>query len=450
MRGILLVEDHAESRAGLAYMLQRNGFKVHEAANGRAAVALARREKLHGLVLDLKLPDMDGLSVLDAILELVPGLPAIVVTGYATVDGAVEAMKRGAADFIPKPIEVDRLLALLRQHIERAGERGVLATPPSEAAKQMEKLGIIGRSRPILELFDTLKRVAPHQSTVLIVGESGTGKELFARALHALGPRVEGPFVAINCATLAEPILESELFGHERGAFTGADRTKEGVMEVANQGTLFLDEVNEMGLGVQAKLLRALERREIRRVGGTRKISVDFNIVVATNVDLENWVQSGRFRQDLYYRLKVVTIAVPPLRDRREVIPILAERFLSDVATQAGIPAKRLTPEAVQQLERYNWPGNIRELRNCMESLTLMVPKPLLDVKDLPPSIRGAESTEIHLQVGMRMEDVEREVIRRNLESYPTIKDTAQALGIGLRTLHEKIQKYGLRRPRSG
>jgi DNA-binding NtrC family response regulator len=449
VRSVLLVEDHAESRTSLAYMLKRHDYRVHEAANGRSAVAIARREKLHGLVLDLKLPDMEGLSVLDSVLELAPGLPAIVVTGYATVDAAVDAMKRGAADFISKPIEVDSLIALLAKHIERAGELGAVPTPPSEAAAQMEAVGIIGHSRALLDLFDTLKRVAPHQSTVLITGESGTGKELFARALHALGPCVAGPFVAINCATLSEQILESELFGHEKGAFTSADRAKQGVMETADRGTLFLDEVNEMGLGVQAKLLRALERREFRRVGGTTKISVDLNLVAATNANLEQWVQSGKFRQDLYYRLKVVTITVPPLRDRREAIPILAERFLADVAKHAGIPAKRLAPEALAQLQRYNWPGNIRELRNCMESLTLMVPKPILTVDDLPPSIRGTASTEIRLQVGMRMEDVEREVIRRNLESHPTIKDAARALGIGLRTLHDKIQKYGLRRQRS-
>jgi two-component system response regulator HydG len=448
MRNILLVEDHAESRASLTYMLAKSGYRVHEAANGRAAIAIARRETLHGLVLDLKLPDMEGLSVLDAVLELAPGLPAVVVTGYATIDTAVEAMKRGAADFISKPIEVDALIALLGKHIALAGERGAVPMPPSEAAAEMERLGIIGHSRAILERFDVLKRIAPHHSTVLIVGESGTGKELFARALHALGPRASGPFVAINCATLSEQILESELFGHEKGAFTSADRAKEGVMEAADHGTLFLDEVNEMGLGVQAKLLRAIERREFRRVGGTRKISVDLNLVAATNRDLDELVASGKFREDLYYRLKVVLLAIPPLRDRREAIPILAERFLADVARHAGLPPKRLTPAAMQKLTRHDWPGNIRELRNCMESLTLVVPKPVVDLEDLPPAIRGAASTEIRLHVGMRMEDVEREVIRRNLDAYPTIKDTARVLGIGLRTLHEKIQKYGLRRPR--
>ena len=449
MRSVLLVEDHAESRASLAYVLEKNGYRVHSVGNGRAAIAVARRETLHGLVLDMKLPDMDGLTVLESVLDLAPGLPAIVVTGYATVDAAVEAMKRGANDFISKPIQVDALLAVLEKNIERAGERGAVPTPLSAAAREMEKLGIIGHSRPMLELYDLLKRVAPHQSTVLIVGESGTGKELVAHALHALGPRASGPFVPINCATLSEPILESELFGHEKGAFTGAERTKQGVMELADRGTLFLDEVNEMGQACQAKLLRALERREFRRVGGTSKISVDFNLLAASNVDLEGWVASGRFRNDLYYRLKVVSITVPPLRDRREAIPVLAERFLADVARQTGVPAKRLTPEAIAQLTRYDWPGNVRELRNCIESLSLMVPKPDVELDDLPPQLRGAASTEIRLQVGMRMEDVEREVIRRNLESFRTIKDTARALGIGLRTLHEKIQRYGLRRPRS-
>ncbi len=448
MRSILLVEDHAESRASLAYMLERSGYQVHAVSNGRSAIAVARRETLHGLILDLKLPDMEGMSVLQAVLDLAPGLPAIVVTGYASVDAAVEAMKLGAADFISKPIQVDALLALLDKSIQQAGQRGSVPTPPSEAAAEMEELGIIGRSRAMLELYDKLKRVAPHQSTVLVTGESGTGKELIARALHALGPRASGPFVAVNCATLSEQILESELFGHEKGAFTGADRTKQGVMEVADHGTLFLDEVNEMGPGCQAKLLRALERREFRRVGGTRKISVDLNVVAACNVELERAVASGKFREDLYYRLQVVTIAVPPLRDRREAIPIFAERFLTEIARQAALTPKRLAPDALAQLTRHDWPGNVRELRNLMESLTLMVPRPVLELDDLPPSIRGATSTEIRLQVGMRMDDVEREVIRRNLENFPTIKDTARALGIGLRTLHEKIQKYGLRRPR--
>jgi two-component system response regulator HydG len=448
MLTILLVEDHAESRSSLAWVLEKNGSAVRQASNGRAAVAAARREKLHGLILDLKLPDMDGIAVLEAVLGQHPGLTAVVVTGFGTIDTAVEAMKRGATDFLTKPIDVDGLLATLGREIERASASGAVATPPSQAVEEMDRLGMVGRSRAMLELFDTVKRLARHQSTTLILGESGTGKELIARAIHALGPRRDGPFVAVNCATLSEQLLESELFGHERGAFTGADRPKEGVMETADGGTLFLDEVNEVGPGCQAKLLRAIERREFRRVGGTRKISVDIHLLAASNADLEALVETRRFRSDLYYRLKVVTLTVPPLRDRKDAIPVLARHFLEDVAGQAGLTPKRLTPEALARLVRYRWPGNIRELRNCIESLTLTCPHAEIDVSDLPANVREASAAaEIRLPVGTRMEEAEREIIRRTVEAYPTLKDAARVLGIGLRTLHTKLGRYRLRRP---
>jgi len=443
------VDDHGESRASLAYVLEKRGEIVHQAANGRAAVALARREKLHALILDLKLPDMDGLSVLEAVLAEAPGLPAIVVTGFGTIDSAVEAMKRGAADFLTKPIQVDNLLATLDRCVERAGQSGAVSTPPSLASAEMAKLGIVGESRAMQDLFETLKRVAPHDSTVLIQGESGTGKELIARALHALGARASGPFVAINCATLAEPILESELFGHERGAFTSADRPKPGVMETADGGTLFLDEVSEMGLGCQAKLLRAIERREFRRVGGTRKIKVTLRVVAASNVDLERQVSAGRFRTDLYYRLKVLSLEVPPLRERKEAIPVLAQRLLDEVARSAHVPPKRLTAEAVAQLGRYDWPGNVRELRNVMESVALIGPKGTIDVSDLPANVRQVETGVLQVSVGTRLDEVERLLIQRTLDSYPTVKESARVLGIGLRTLHSKIHRYHLRRRRS-
>ena len=447
MRTILLVEDHAESRSSLAWVLEKNGYAVRQAPNGRAAVAAARRETLHAIVLDLKLPDMEGTAVLDAVLEQHPGLPAVVVTGFGTIDTAVEAMKRGAADFLTKPIDTDGLLATLAREIERASASGAVGTPPSRASEEMDRLGIVGRSRAMLELFDTVKRLARHQSTILILGESGTGKELIARAIHALGPRRDGPFVAVNCATLSEALLESELFGYERGAFTSADRPKEGVMETADGGTLFLDEVNEMGLGCQAKLLRAIERREFRRVGGTRKIAVNIHLLAASNADVENLVEARRFRPDLYYRLKVVTLTVPPLRDRPDAIPVLAQRFLEDVARQSGLPPKRLTPDALAQLGRHRWPGNIRELRNCIESLTLTSPRAEIDVGDLPAGVREATAArEIRLPVGTRLEDAEREIIRRTIEAYPTLKDAARVLGMGLRTLHTKLRQYGLRR----
>jgi two-component system response regulator HydG len=448
-RSILLVEDHAESRASLAYVLEKRGEVVHQAANGRAALAVARRETLHALILDLKLADMDGLSVLEGVLAEAPGLPAVVVTGFGTIDSAVEAMKRGASDFLTKPIQVDNLLSVLDRCIERAGASGAVSAPPSLARAEMEKLGIEGESRTMQELFGTLKRVAPYESTVLILGESGTGKELVARALHALSPRASGPFVPINCATLSDPILESELFGHEKGAFTSADRPKPGVMETADGGTLFLDEVNEMGLRCQAKLLRAIERREFRRVGGTRKIKVNLRVVAASNVSLEDGVAAGRFRPDLYYRLKVLSLEVPPLRARKEVVPVLAQRFLDEVTRSARLPPKRLTAEALAQLGRYDWPGNVRELRNVMESAALIGQKRSIDVNDLPANVRKVGVGVIEVAVGTRLEEVERQVIRRTLDSYPTVKESARVLGIGLRTLHSKIRRYGLRSRRS-
>jgi DNA-binding NtrC family response regulator len=441
---ILLVEDHAQSRESLRDVLERHGRAVLAASNGRMAIGIARKERIGGMILDLKLPDMDGLSVLDEVLALSPGVPAIVVTAYATVDSAVEAMKRGAVDFLTKPIRVDALLKTLDRCLERVDPSSV-STPADAVASQMERLGIVTRSRAMHELCETLSRVAPHQSTVLVLGESGTGKELIARALHALGPRASGPFVPVNCATLSEAILESELFGHERGAFTSADQAKAGLMETADRGTLFLDEVSEMRSASQAKLLRAIERREFRRVGGTHKVKVDFNLIAASNVDLEPRVEEGRFRADLYYRLKVVTLRVPPLRERGEGIPVLAAHFLDDAAKRAGLAPKRLTPEATSWLTRYAWPGNVRELRNAMESLTLLVPRPVVQVEDLPQDIRGAATGEIRLPISTRMSDAEREIIRRALAHYPTIKEAARALGIGLRTLHTKIHKYGLR-----
>jgi two-component system response regulator HydG len=448
-RSILLVEDHAESRASLAYVLEKRGETVHQAANGRAALAAARHETLHALILDLKLPDMDGLTVLEAVLKEAPGLPAIVVTGFGTIDAAVEAMKRGASDFLTKPIQLDNLLATLDRCVERAGASGAVSTPPSVASAEMAKLGIVGESRALQELFDTLKRVAPHDSTVLVLGESGTGKELIARALHTLGSHPSGPFVPINCATLSDQILESELFGHEKGAFTSADRPKPGVMETADGGTLFLDEVGQMGLGCQAKLLRAIERREFRRVGGTRKIKVTLRVVAASNVSLEESVATGHFRADLYYRLKVISLEVPPLRARREAIPVLAQRLLAEVTRNAHLPGKRISPEALALLERYDWPGNVRELRNVMESAALIGSKRTLDIEDLPASVRRIGAGVIQITVGTRLDGVERQVIQRTLDSYPTVKESAHVLGIGLRTLHSKIRRYGLRSRRS-
>ena len=448
-RSILLVEDHAESRASLAYVLEKRGEIVHQAANGRAALAVARHETLHALILDLKLPDMDGLSVLDAVLEEAPGLPAIVVTGFGTIDSAVEAMKRGASDFLTKPIQVDNLLATLDRSIERAGASGAVSTPPSVASAEMAKLGIVGESRAMQELFDTLKRMAPYDSTVLILGESGTGKELIARALHALGSRAAGPFVPINCATLSDQILESELFGHEKGAFTSADRPKPGVMETADGGTLFLDEVSEMGLRLPGEV--AARDRAPRVPAGGR--------------DAQDQGEPARGRRVQRQPRRFGRGRPVP---RRPVLPAQGHepRGAAAAGAEGGDPRPRPAParrgdaqrapageapqpEALAQLERYDWPGNVRELRNVMESAALIGPKGTIDVEDLPANVRKIGAGVIQVTVGTRLDEVERQVIQRTLDSYPTVKESARVLGIGLRTLHSKIRRYGLRSRRS-
>jgi DNA-binding NtrC family response regulator len=311
--------------------------------------------------------------------------------------------------------------------------------------------GMIIRSTLMREVLDLVERIAPSDASVLLTGESGVGKEVVARAIHHLSPRASQEFVAINCASLSGETLENELFGHEKGAFTSADERKVGVFELANSGTLFLDEVNEMGLACQAKVLRALERREFRRLGGTRKIKVDVRIVAAANVDLQEAVRVRRFREDLFYRLNVVHIHIPPLRERRDAIALMAQQFLQEFCEKYHKRGRRFTDDAVERLVQYSWPGNVRELRNVIESLVLTVRGEQIGLKDLPANIRATvQSREIRLPIGVTLQDAEKEILRCYLETYPTRKEAARVLNIGLRTLHAKIKAYGLplrRRP---
>jgi len=306
-------------------------------------------------------------------------------------------------------------------------------------------VGAIVHSTLMREVLDLVARVAPSEANVLLTGESGVGKEVVARTIHQVSPRRTHEFVPINCATLSGDTLENELFGHERGAFTSADERKIGVLELAHGGTLFLDEVNEMGLACQAKVLRALERREFRRLGGTRKVKVDVRLVAATNVDLEEAVRTRRFREDLFYRLNVIRIHIPPLRERREAIAPLAQQFLREFSEKYGKRRRVFTEEALSRLVHYPWPGNVRELRNVVESLVLVTKGELIGVRDLPANIRAAPtSTEIRLPIGLTLQEAEKEILRCYLEVFPTKKEVAHVLNIGLRTLHAKIKAYGL------
>ncbi len=331
--------------------------------------------------------------------------------------------------------------------------RELVAKPGRSEAESTFRIGpdeIAYCSAAMHSVMATVKLIGQSDSNVLLLGESGSGKELIARAIHELSRRRTGSFVPINCASLSGDILENELFGHERGAFTSADREKRGLLESADGGTVFLDEINEMSLSVQAKLLRAIERREFRRVGGMRKIKVDLRMVAATNVDLDTEVRMRRFREDLYYRLKVLTLVMPPLRDRPDDIPMLARYFLRHLAGEGGWP-RDFSENAMVRLRHYAWPGNVRELKNVIEALVVMVGREVIELRDLPPNIRASTApSELVIRVGMTMADIERQVIQRYLEAYSTKKAVAEALGIGLRTLHAKVKQYHLNSPTPG
>jgi DNA-binding NtrC family response regulator len=440
---VLVVGQGSELLRATGGLRREAQTEISLAANTVAALRLIRRNLPDLVLLDLTTCNGDAWSLLKA-LGSQRQAPSTVVLGAGTdVKEAVEAMKLGAADYVVNTAEsadalrrtIDVLVA------EAAARRRAAAMSPGTVAGIDE---IACESDAMKNVMATVQRIAPFDASVLILGESGSGKEIIARALHQLSPRREREFVPVNCATLSGEILENELFGHERGAFTSADERKIGVFEVADGGTLLLDEINEMSLSVQAKLLRVLERREFRRVGGTKKIKVDLRILAATNVDLDAEVEARRFREDLYYRLKVITISVPPLRERREDTAVLARHFLRQMRDR-GAKALGFSEQAMTCLASYSWPGNVRELRNVIESAALMSNGGIIDVRDLPLNIRSVTPPpDFTIQLGMTMAYIEREVIGRYLESYPTKKAAAQALGIGLRTLHAKVKRYRL------
>ncbi|MGQ9497362.1 MAG: sigma-54-dependent transcriptional regulator [Desulfotomaculales bacterium] len=450
MPRILVVDDEESVCQMLRDVLEAEGYAVSTALQPLEAFKCLEQEEINAALVDIRMPDMDGLELFARIRDAGYRLPVILITAYGTTDTAIQAMKLGAFDYVLKPFNIEELLLTVKKAVEVDQMARQVKALRRELAGEAPEEELIGRSPAMLEVSKEIGRFADTDNTVLITGETGTGKELVAGALHRNSRRREGPFVRINCAAIPENLLESELFGHEKGAFTGATGRKLGKFELAEGGTIFLDEISEMSPAMQSKLLRVLQEKEFDRIGGTRTIRVDVRIIAATNRELAQMVRDGAFREDLYYRLNMVTIRVPPLRERKEDIPLLAEYFVRKAAAREEKPVQGIAPEALDLLVTYDWPGNVRELRNVCERAVILARGPVILPEDLPPSLqpefrpdtgfapRGATLREI-------LDDVERSVILRTLREHNYNRSkTAQALGINRRTLYNKLKEYGL------
>jgi DNA-binding NtrC family response regulator len=449
---LLIVDDEAGLREAIAERLGDHGFIVEQAASGEEALERLAAFAFDILITDLRLPGIDGRQVLDAAIERYPELIAIVITGFGTVKDAVEAIKQGASDFITKPFQFDALMHVLRSAMEQRRLKSENAYLRSQLEERYRFEGIIGRSQPMRELFQLLETVAATSSTVLITGETGTGKELAARALHHNSPRRNNRFVALNCSAIPETLLEAELFGHVRGAFTGAVGNRQGRLEQAHKGTLFLDEVGTMSPALQAKLLRVLQEREFERVGDSHTVKIDVRVIGATHSDLARMVAEGTFREDLFYRLNVIPVQLPPLRDRREDIPLLVQHFLDRLALESGRTPVTMTQEAIRRLMAYPWPGNVRQLENAIErAVAFSKGRAQLDVADLAPEIQNqAAATDLSqvwfpdegLDFARYVEAVELSLIRRSLErTRGNKRQAAKLLNLKRTTLIEKLKR---------
>ncbi len=446
---VLIVDDEPSNLDSLARTFRKEGWEVLQAASARDGLDLLRGHRVQVLVTDLMMPEMSGEELLRAARAVSPETEVILMTAYGTVETAVSAMKEGAYDFITKPVKRHAIVKSVRQALER----GNLVAENRALRAQLANLGqggLVGGAPSFRAAVDALRQAAPTSATVLLTGESGTGKELAARLLHDLSPRASAPFVPVHCAAIPESILESELFGYEKGAFTGATGRKEGRFERAHGGTLFLDEVGEMSPAVQVKLLRVLQDGVVERLGGTQPVQVDVRLVAATNKDLGAEVKAGRFREDLYYRLDVVAVRLPPLRDRREDVPLLASAFLKRLAEKHQKPLSGLAPAALAALERYDWPGNVRELEHALERAVVLSRGAAVELGDLPEALRGASPASpaagapgiIAIPLGTPMEEVERLVIRETLRHTRGDKGlAAQILGIAARTIYRKLDR---------
>jgi DNA-binding NtrC family response regulator len=437
-KSILVVDDEKSQREILEMILSGEGYDVTTAASGEAALKFAKDRRFDLALTDLKMTGMDGIELLQHLLAQDSSIIVILLTAHGSIESAKDALRRGAFDYLQKPYDRDTLLDTIRRALKRLDALDaeiISASPEMEAVKKM------------------ILKVARSASPVLIRGESGTGKELIARSIHNQSPRVAEMFQAVNCAAINENLLESELFGHEKGSFTGAHAEKKGLFEVADRGTLFLDEIGELDIGMQAKLLRALQEREIRRVGGTRTVKIDVRVVAATNRDLRAMVADGRFRDDLYYRINVLSVDVPPLRERREDIPVLIDYFLKKHTRNTSRLVRGLTPETRRLMMDYSWPGNVRQLESAIERAILLCEGDLITVEDLPLEVRqeARPTTEGAFKLppeGISFEDVERSLIVQAMEQTDyNITKAAKLLGLTFRTLQYRLEKFGIKRP---
>ncbi len=443
---ILIADDEKNIREGLGKALEMEGYEVLLAEDGQEAFERVGDEEVDLVIADLKMPRMSGEELLRRLVDMHPTVPVIILTGHGTIESAVQAMRAGAFDFVTKPVNLDRFSLLVRRALSTRELVLQHRHMQEELDKRRSFTNIIGTSSQMKRIFEKIQQVAPTRASVLVTGESGVGKELVADAIHNLSGRKDRPFIKVHCAALSESLLESELFGHEKGAFTGAVSRRRGRFELANGGSIFLDEIGEIAPSVQIKLLRVLQEKTFERVGGEETIEVDVRVISATNRDLKNDIAVGNFREDLYYRLNVVNIDVPPLRERKDDIPLLAAAFIREFAKENNKPVEAIDPKARAALYAYSWPGNIRELRNCIESAVVMCKGTIIQLDDLPPGITESDDSDvIRVEVGATLSKAEREVIRRTLLHYNGNKSkTSEVLGIGRKTLHRKIKEYNL------
>jgi two-component system response regulator HydG len=442
---LLIAEDDPGASEALRTAFVDEGYAVSVAESGSEARELFGQERWDAVLTDVVMPDVDGLTLLKEFVGSPDAPPVIVMTAYGSIERAVQAMKDGAHDFLEKPLDLTDLRAVVRRAIE--GRRAEVVNEKARARLRGDKKTLLpGRSPLMGKVIEQAQRVAKTNATVLIAGESGTGKELVARLIHRESLRVRGPFVPVNCAGLTESIIESELFGHVKGAFTGAVRSKRGKFELAAGGTLFLDEIGEIPLNVQVKLLRVLQEREVERVGGEDPIKIDVRLVCATHRDLDTMVKEGTFREDLYYRIKVIVLQLPALRERPDDIPELVEHFVRLANERDRRQVKGFTPAALERLQAYTWPGNVRELENVVEQAVVLARGDTVDAEDLPAEVTGDKGPQevLHIPVGRTLADTEKELILETLRKAGGNKtQAAKMLGIGVRTLYRKLEEYG-------